>query len=80
MRYRGFEGAVAARNFPAPESGEEPAQRRGASDVARRRGWGVEGMNALRVLTVFGTRPEAIKLAPVVLAMKADDRSTTASA
>ncbi|MFH0792548.1 MAG: UDP-N-acetylglucosamine 2-epimerase (non-hydrolyzing), partial [bacterium] len=27
---------------------------------------------ALRVLTLFGTRPEAIKLAPVILALKAD--------
>lgn len=29
---------------------------------------------SLRVLTVFGTRPEAIKMAPVVLALGADER------
>ena len=28
----------------------------------------------LRVLTVFGTRPEAIKMAPLVLALQSDDR------
>jgi len=28
----------------------------------------------LKVSVIFGTRPEAIKLAPVVLAMKRDDR------
>ena len=28
----------------------------------------------LRVLTVFGTRPEAIKLAPIIQKLKADKR------
>lgn len=31
-------------------------------------------MNRVRVLFVFGTRPEAVKLAPVILALAADDR------
>ena len=30
-------------------------------------------MSGKRVLSVFGTRPEAIKMAPVVLALAADD-------
>lgn len=30
----------------------------------------------MRVLTIFGTRPEAIKMAPVVLGLSADDRFT----
>ena len=28
----------------------------------------------MRILSVFGTRPEAIKMAPVVLALQADPR------
>jgi UDP-N-acetylglucosamine 2-epimerase (non-hydrolysing) len=28
----------------------------------------------LRVMTVFGTRPDTIKMAPVVHALRADDR------
>ncbi len=31
-------------------------------------------MNKVKVITVFGTRPEAIKMAPVVLKLKKDDR------
>lgn len=31
-------------------------------------------MNKLKVMTVFGTRPEAIKMAPLVLKLKKDDR------
>ncbi len=33
----------------------------------------------MRILTVFGTRPEAIKLAPVVRAFQADARVTHAT-
>ena len=32
------------------------------------------GMNPRKILTVFGTRPEAIKLFPLVHALEADDR------
>lgn len=31
-------------------------------------------MNKIKVMTVFGTRPEAIKMAPLVLKLKKDDR------
>ncbi|WP_278341049.1 non-hydrolyzing UDP-N-acetylglucosamine 2-epimerase, partial [Lactobacillus acetotolerans] len=31
-------------------------------------------MKKIKVMTVFGTRPEAIKMAPLVLKLKADDR------
>ncbi len=31
-------------------------------------------MNKVKVMTVFGTRPEAIKMAPLVLKLKKDDR------
>lgn len=31
-------------------------------------------MSKLKVMTVFGTRPEAIKMAPLVLKLKNDDR------
>ena len=31
-------------------------------------------MNKKRILTVFGTRPEAIKMAPLVHALAADNR------
>ena len=31
-------------------------------------------MNKKRILTVFGTRPEAIKMAPLVHALAADER------
>lgn len=31
-------------------------------------------MRKIKVMTVFGTRPEAIKMAPLVLALQADDR------
>ncbi|SDS19746.1 UDP-N-acetylglucosamine 2-epimerase (non-hydrolysing) [Paraoerskovia marina] len=34
----------------------------------------VEESRALKVMTVYGTRPEAIKVAPVVLGLEADDR------
>ena len=31
-------------------------------------------MEKIKVMTVFGTRPEAIKMAPLVLALQADER------
>ena len=31
-------------------------------------------MQKIKVMTVFGTRPEAIKMAPLVLKLKKDDR------
>ena len=31
-------------------------------------------MKKIKVMTVFGTRPEAIKMAPLVLKLKHDDR------
>ena len=31
-------------------------------------------MSKLKVMTVFGTRPEAIKMAPLVLKLKKEDR------
>ncbi|MCT7683660.1 MAG: UDP-N-acetylglucosamine 2-epimerase (non-hydrolyzing), partial [Lactobacillus iners] len=31
-------------------------------------------MKQIKVMTVFGTRPEAIKMAPLVLKLKADER------
>ena len=31
-------------------------------------------MRKIKVMTVFGTRPEAIKMAPLVLKLKKDDR------
>ena len=31
-------------------------------------------MKQIKVMSIFGTRPEAIKMAPVVKAMKNDDR------
>ncbi len=31
-------------------------------------------MNKIKVMTVFGTRPEAIKMAPLVLKLKQDER------
>lgn len=31
-------------------------------------------MNKIKVMTVFGTRPEAIKMAPLVLKLKKDER------
>ncbi|MGB3367748.1 MAG: UDP-N-acetylglucosamine 2-epimerase (non-hydrolyzing), partial [Acidaminobacteraceae bacterium] len=30
-------------------------------------------MNKIRVMSIFGTRPEAIKMAPVVKALEKDD-------
>lgn len=40
-------------------------------------GRGVRGMTKLRVMVVFGTRPEAIKMAPVVHALRACDAIET---
>lgn len=33
------------------------------------------GLNKIKVMTVFGTRPEAIKMAPVVGALKKEQMS-----
>ena len=36
-------------------------------------------MNKIKVLTVFGTRPEAIKMAPLIKEMKSRENSVKAT-
>ena len=68
---------------PVPEGSSGREDRSGSSDVSVRRRHAAppggdlrRGAGVMRVVIPFGTRPEIIKLAPVIAALRSDDRFT----